>query len=77
MIWNIIHYTHKINNNLGEGLSTILFVIFGHNVDWMDKIITFAFSVSAGLFVHILKKINIGQLIIQLFKKKNGKKNNF
>jgi hypothetical protein len=40
-----------------------------------DKLITFIFSVGAGLFVHILKEINIGHLIVQLFKKKNDKKN--
>ena len=75
MIWLIIYYTHKFQNHLGELCGTILFLIFGHNVDWWDKIITFIFSIGAGLFVHILKEINIGHLIIQLFKKKNDKKN--
>jgi len=32
--------------------------------------------VGAGLFVHILKEINIGQILIQLFKKKKNDKKN-
>lgn len=60
---------------MGEFVGTILFLVLGHDIDMTDKLITFIFSVGAGLFVHILKEINIGQIIVQLFKKKNDKKN--
>jgi hypothetical protein len=60
---------------MGELCGTILFLVLGHDIDMTDKLITFIFSVGAGLFVHILKEINIGQIIVQLFKKKNDKKN--
>ncbi len=66
---------HNIKNHIGEIFGTILFLFLGHNIDITDKLITFIFSVGAGLFVHILKEINIGQLLIQLFKKKHDKKN--
>jgi hypothetical protein len=66
---------HNIENHIGGICGTILFLFLGHNIDMTDKLITFIFSVGAGLFVHILKEINIGQLLIQLFKKKHDKKN--
>jgi len=75
MIYQAIHLAHQIKGHIGELCGTILFLFLGHNIDMTDKLITFIFSVGAGLFVHILKEINIGQLLIQLFKKKNDKKN--
>ena len=66
---------HNIKNHIGELCGTILFFILGHNIDWTDKLITFIFSIGAGLFVHILKEIQIGSLLVQLFKKKHDKKN--
>lgn len=75
MIYNIIFIVHQFRSHLGEFVGTMLFLFLGHNIDMTDKLITFIFSVGAGLFVHILKEINIGQLLIQLFKKKNDKKN--
>jgi hypothetical protein len=59
---------------MGELCGTVLFLVLGHNIDMTDKLITFIFSVGAGLFVHILKEINIGQILIQLFKKKKNDK---
>ena len=67
---------HLIKNHIGEFCGTVLFLILGHNIDMTDKLITFIFSVGAGLFVHILKEINIGHIIVQLFKKKNDNKKN-
>lgn len=75
MIYEAIYLSKQITSHIGEVVGTILFLFLGHNVDWMDKLITFIFSVGAGLFVHILKEIQIGHLLIQLFKKKNDKKN--
>lgn len=75
MIYQAIFMAHLIKNHIGEICGTVLFLILGHNIDWTDKLITFIFSVGAGLFVHILKEINIGQIIVQLFKKKHDKKN--
>jgi hypothetical protein len=75
MIYQAILMAHNIKNHIGEICGTILFLFLGRNIDMTDKLITFLFSVGAGLFVHILKEINIGQLLIQLFKKKHDKKN--
>jgi hypothetical protein len=75
MIYQAIFMAHNIKNHIGEICGTILFLFLGHNIDMTDKLITFIFSVGAGLFVHILKEINIGQIIVQLFKKKHDKKN--
>jgi hypothetical protein len=75
MIYQAISMAHNIENHIGGICGTILFLFLGHNIDMTDKLITFIFSVGAGLFVHILKEINIGQLLIQLFKKKHDKKN--
>ena len=75
MIYQAIFMAHNIKNHIGENCGTILFLFLGHDIDITDKLITFIFSVGAGLFVHILKEINIGQLLIQLFKKKHDKKN--
>ena len=66
---------HQLKNHIGEVCGTVLFLFLGHNIDITDKIITFIFSVGAGLFVHILKEINIGQIIVKLFKKNHDKKN--
>lgn len=74
MIYHIIYIVHQFRSHIGEFVGTILFLVLGHNIDMTDKLITFIFSVGAGLFVHILKEINIGQIIVQLFKKKNDKK---
>jgi hypothetical protein len=65
---------HQFKSHIGEVVGTILFLVLGHDIDMTDKLITFIFSVGAGLFVHILKEINIGQIIVQLFKKKNDNK---
>jgi hypothetical protein len=67
---------HQFKSHIGEVVGTILFLVLGHDIDMTDKLITFIFSVGAGLFVHILKEINIGQIIVQLFKKKNDNKKN-
>jgi hypothetical protein len=75
MIYQAIFMAHNIENHIGGIFGTILFLFLGHNIDMTDKLITFIFSVSAGLFVHILKEINIGKLLIQLFKKNHDKKN--
>jgi len=74
VIYHIIYIVHQFRSHIGEFVGTILFLVLGHNIDMTDKLITFIFSVGAGLFVHILKEINIGQIIVQLFKKKNDKK---
>jgi hypothetical protein len=65
---------HQFKSHIGEVVGTILFLVLGHDIDMTDKLITFIFSVGAGLFVHILKEINIGQILIQLFKKKKNDK---
>jgi hypothetical protein len=65
---------HQFRSHIGEFVGTVLFLVLGHNIDMTDKLITFIFSVGAGLFVHILKEINIGQILIQLFKKKKNDK---
>lgn len=75
MIYHAIFMAHNIKNHIGELCGSILFLILGHNIDWTDKLITFIFSIGAGLFVHILKEIQIGSLLVQLFKKKHDKKN--
>jgi len=76
MIYQAIYLAHLIKGHIGELCGTILFLVLGHNIDMTDKLITFLFSVGAGLFVHILKEINIGHIIVQLFKKKNDNKKN-
>lgn len=74
MIYHIIYIVHQFRSHIGEFVGTVLFLVLGHNIDMTDKLITFIFSVGAGLFVHILKEINIGQILIQLFKKKKNDK---
>jgi len=74
VIYNILYIVHQFKSHIGEVVGTILFLVLGHDIDMTDKLITFIFSVGAGLFVHILKEINIGQILIQLFKKKKNDK---
>jgi hypothetical protein len=74
VIYNIIYIVHQFRSHIGEFVGTILFLVLGHNIDMADKLITFIFSIGAGLFVHILKEINIGHLIVNLFRKKNDNK---
>ena len=62
---------HQFRSHIGEFVGTILFLVLGHNIDMADKLITFIFSIGAGLFVQILKEKNIGHLIVNLFRKKN------
>ena len=71
MIYNIIYIVHQFTSHIGEFVGTVLFLFLGYQVDMADKFVTFIFSVGAGLFVHILKEINIGHLIVNLFRKKN------
>ena len=76
MIYRILHLSHQFKTHLGETTSTILFLALGHHIDMIDKLITFTFSVGAGLIVHLLKEVKIGQILINYFRNKNHDKKN-
>lgn len=79
MSYKVIQSVHFLYNHLEQLVGGSMFFLLHINVNWTDKIIgalvSFAFSMLTAGLVSLFKKYNVSDKLMNLFKKKNGKKN--
>lgn len=79
MSFKVINSVHFVYNHLEQLVGGSMFFLLHININWTDKIIgalvSFAFSMLTAGLVSLFKKYKVSDKLMNLIKRKNGKKN--